>query len=59
MERDHSCDLEAKLVADFCPRPEECMLKTKQFGINSEKITRQPIIDCVTWLLVVTYPALQ
>ena len=57
LPRDCSRDILVKNMAAFCPflksLPEA---KVKSFGLISlsEEISKQPIRDCVMWLLVIT-----
>ena len=57
LPRDHSCDILVKKVAAFCPCPKSLPeAKVKSFGLIllAEEISKQPSIDSVMWLLVLT-----
>jgi hypothetical protein len=54
---DYFCGVCTKTVAATCPCPKKLPeRKQKTFGLMAlaEEILRLPIIDCVTWLLVIT-----
>lgn len=52
---DHSCDILVKNVPAFCPFPKSLSeAKLKSFGLIAfvDEISKQPLVDCVMWLLV-------
>lgn len=54
--RVYSCDISAKNVVALYPLPKnlpEAILKSSGPISLTEEISRQPSIDCVTWLLVI------
>ena len=57
LPRNSSCDILVKKVASFCPCPKSLPeAKVKSFGLIplAEEISKQPSIDSVMWLLVLT-----
>lgn len=55
--RDRSCDVLVKNVGAFCPCPKilpEAKVKSFKFIPWAEEISKQPSIDSVVWLLVLT-----
>lgn len=55
--RDCSCDILAKNVAAVCPCPKNLPKATlKSFGLiaSTEETSKQPSINSVVWLLVLT-----
>jgi hypothetical protein len=54
---DHSCDVLAKDAAAFCSRPKnlpEAKLKGIGLMFLTEETSRQPNIDSLVWLFVIT-----